>query len=149
MSVRISNSKNMACATFALSRSFRSLTPTRPALRMTGGGHLVPGNLLSLSPRRGARPPLSCFSMVRWWSLAFGIACLLLVIFLAATYTGVPLLTDPGPAMRAARPIAAFAGVLLLIADVFLPVRDPIMVANGVCSACGGTLLSWCAVGAR
>ena len=82
--------------------------------------------------------------MVRWWSLAFGIACLLLVIFLAATYTGVPLLTDPGPAMRAARPIAAIAGVLLLITDVFLPVPSiPIMVANGVLfGVVGGTLLS-------
>ncbi len=82
--------------------------------------------------------------MVRWWSLAFGIALLLLVMFLAATYTEVPLLSDPGPAMRAARPVAAVAGVLLLMADVFLPVPSSlIMVANGALfGIVGGTLLS-------
>lgn len=90
-------------------------------------------------------PPIAIMlAMVRWWSLALGIACLLLVIFLAATHSGVPLLNDPTAAMRAARPIAAIVGVLLLIADVFLPVPSiPIMVANGALfGTVAGTLLS-------
>lgn len=71
-------------------------------------------------------------SMVRWWSLAFGLACVLLVMFWAATASGFSLLEDPTPLMRAARPVAALAGILLLIADVFLPIPSiPIMVANG------------------
>ncbi|HEV7239746.1 MAG TPA: TonB-dependent receptor [Thermoanaerobaculia bacterium] len=82
--------------------------------------------------------------MLRWWSLAAGIACVLLLTFAAVTISGVPLLEDPTPAMRAARPLAALAGVLLLIADVLLPVpSSPIMVANGALfGTAGGTLLS-------
>ena len=82
--------------------------------------------------------------MLRWWSLAAGIACVLLLTFAAVTISGVPLLEDPAPMMRAARPLAAIFGVLLLIADVFLPVpSSPIMVANGALfGIAGGTLLS-------
>jgi uncharacterized membrane protein YdjX (TVP38/TMEM64 family) len=82
--------------------------------------------------------------MRRWWSLVIGIVCLILLVFFAANAAGVPLLTDPMPIMRAARPLAAVAGVVLLIADVFLPVPSiPIMVANGALfGVLGGTLLS-------
>ena len=82
--------------------------------------------------------------MKRWWSLAAAIACVLLLAFAAAAIGGVPLLEDPSPVMRAARPAAAIAGVLLLIADVLLPVpSSPIMVANGALfGIAGGTLLS-------
>jgi uncharacterized membrane protein YdjX (TVP38/TMEM64 family) len=82
--------------------------------------------------------------MRRWWSLALGIACVLLVMFFAATASGIPFLNDPTPAMRAARPLAAIAGVLLLLADVFLPVPSiAVMVANGALfGTVGGTLLS-------
>lgn len=82
--------------------------------------------------------------MRRWWSLAAAIACILLLSFAAVTISGVPLLDDPSPVMRAARPIAAVAGVVLLIADVLLPVpSSPIMVANGALfGMAGGTLLS-------
>jgi outer membrane cobalamin receptor/uncharacterized membrane protein YdjX (TVP38/TMEM64 family) len=82
--------------------------------------------------------------MIRWWSLAVAIACVLLLTFAAATLGGVPLLEDPAPLMRAARPVAAVAGVLLLIADVLLPVpSSPIMVANGALfGIVAGTLLS-------
>ena len=82
--------------------------------------------------------------MRRWWTLAAGVACVLLLTFAAVTMSGLPLLEDPSPVMRAARPIAAIAGVLLLIADVLLPVpSSPIMVANGALfGIAGGTLLS-------
>lgn len=82
--------------------------------------------------------------MRRWWFLAFGIACLILLIFVIATASDVPLLSDPKPLMQAAKPAAAIAGVALLIADVFLPVPSiPIMVANGALfGTWTGTLLS-------
>jgi len=83
-------------------------------------------------------------AMVRWWSLAAGIAVFLLLTFFAANASGVAVLEDPTPLMRAARPVAAAIGVLLLIADVFLPVPSIlIMVANGALfGVVGGTLLS-------
>lgn len=82
--------------------------------------------------------------MKRWWTLAAGIASALLLTFAVVTMSGLPLLDDPSPVTRAARPIAAIAGVLLLIADVLLPVpSSPIMVANGALfGIAGGTLLS-------
>lgn len=82
--------------------------------------------------------------MLRWWSLAFGIAIVFLLMFFAATASGIDLFSDPLPAMRAAKPIAALAGVLFLIADVFLPVPSIlVMVANGALfGTVGGTLLS-------
>jgi uncharacterized membrane protein YdjX (TVP38/TMEM64 family) len=82
--------------------------------------------------------------LVRWWSLFFAIAAALLLIFFAATGSGIALLTDPAKAMGGVRPVAAIAGVLLLVADVFLPVPSSlIMVANGAMFGLGiGTALS-------
>jgi len=82
--------------------------------------------------------------MLRWWSLAFGIACVLLLMFLAAHASGIALLSDPTPVLHGARPVAAVAGVLLLVADVFLPVPSIlVMVAHGALfGVAGGTLLS-------
>lgn len=82
--------------------------------------------------------------MLRWWSLALGIAAVVLLMFFAANASGISLFTDPTPLMKAARPAAAIAGVLLLIADVFLPVPSiVIMVANGALfGTVAGTLLS-------
>lgn len=82
--------------------------------------------------------------MLRWWSLALAIACLLLLMFFAANAIGIALLSDPTSAMRVARPLAAIVGVLLLVADVFLPVPSIlVMVANGALfGAVAGTLLS-------
>ncbi len=82
--------------------------------------------------------------MLRWWSLALAIACLSLLMFFAANASGIALLSDPTSAMRVARPLAAIVGVLLLVADVFLPVPSIlVMVANGAMfGAVAGTLLS-------
>ena len=45
---------------------------------------------------------------------------------------GVPLLTDPMPALKAAGPLAGVIGVALLIADVVLPVPSSlVMIAHG------------------
>jgi uncharacterized membrane protein YdjX (TVP38/TMEM64 family) len=82
--------------------------------------------------------------MLRWWSLAGAIAAVILLSFLAANASGVALFDDPSSAMGATRPVAAVAGIVLLIADVFLPVPSIlIMIANGALfGVVGGTLLS-------
>lgn len=82
--------------------------------------------------------------LVRWWSLFFGIAATLLIVFFAVSAADISLLTDPTGVMRGSHPIAAVAGVLLLIADVFLPVPSSlIMVAHGALFGIAtGTLLS-------
>jgi uncharacterized membrane protein YdjX (TVP38/TMEM64 family) len=81
--------------------------------------------------------------LVRWWSLAFGIACTMLIVFFIVTAAGVSVLNDPASVMRPG-PMAAVAGVLLLIADVFLPVPSSlVMVAHGALfGMVTGTLLS-------
>ncbi len=55
--------------------------------------------------------------MLRWWSLAGAIACLVVLTFLAANASGFELLNDPTPLMRAGLLVAAVSGVLLLVAD--------------------------------
>ncbi len=55
-----------------------------------------------------------------------------LLLFGLAEWAAVPLLTDPLPAMRGAGLAAAFVGLGLLTADVFLPVPSSVvMVAHG------------------
>jgi uncharacterized membrane protein YdjX (TVP38/TMEM64 family) len=82
--------------------------------------------------------------MRRWWTLAFGIAFVILLMFFAANATGIAFFNDPTRVMSAARPVAAIAGILLLIADVFLPIPSIlIMVANGALfGVAGGAILS-------
>jgi uncharacterized membrane protein YdjX (TVP38/TMEM64 family) len=81
--------------------------------------------------------------MLRWWSLAFGIACTMLLAFFIVSAAGIAVLDDPSSVMRPG-PMAAVAGVLLLIADVFLPVPSSlVMVAHGALfGVVTGTLLS-------
>jgi len=65
-----------------------------------------------------------------WITLA--LAGTFLAGFGIAEALGVPLLTDPMPALRAAGPLAGAIGVGLLIADVVLPVPSSvIMIAHG------------------
>jgi uncharacterized membrane protein YdjX (TVP38/TMEM64 family) len=82
--------------------------------------------------------------MRRWWMLAFVIAVTLLVMFFAASSSGIALFEDPTPLLRGARPLAAVIGVLLLVADVFLPVPSSlVMLAHGTLfGVAGGTALS-------
>jgi uncharacterized membrane protein YdjX (TVP38/TMEM64 family) len=82
--------------------------------------------------------------MRRWWSLAVVIAVTLLVMFVAASSAGIAILDDPTPLLRGGRPLAGFIGVLLLVADVFLPIPSSlVMLAHGTLfGVAGGTLLS-------
>lgn len=67
---------------------------------------------------------------IRWWSLAFGIAVSMLLVFFIATGTGLAI--EDTSLLRNAGPYAAVAGFLLLVADVFLPVPSSlVMVAHG------------------
>jgi uncharacterized membrane protein YdjX (TVP38/TMEM64 family) len=82
--------------------------------------------------------------LLRWWSLAFAIASTLLLTFFLFSAAGIAFLADPTVAMHGSRPIAAVIGVLLLIADVLLPIPSSlVMVANGALFGIGGgTVLS-------
>lgn len=86
--------------------------------------------------------------MLRWWSLAVTIALFLLLMFFAASAAGIAVLHDPTPllrgALRGTLPAAAVIGVLLLVADVFLPVPSSlVMVAHGALfGVLGGAVLS-------
>src|SRR3954468_1108695 len=74
-----------------------------------------------------AAPPMRRYL---WISLA--LAGTFLAGFGIAEALGIPLLTDPMPALRAAGPLAGAIGVGLLIADVVLPVPSSvIMIAHG------------------
>jgi uncharacterized membrane protein YdjX (TVP38/TMEM64 family) len=71
-------------------------------------------------------------------------AGIFLACFGIAEALGVPLLTDPMPALKAAGPLAGVIGVALLIADVVLPVPSSlVMIAHGALFGVWiGTLLS-------
>ena len=82
--------------------------------------------------------------MRRWLLLALSIAVVLLVMFGVAMASGVSLFEDPTPLLRGGKVLAGIAGVLLLVADVFLPVPSSlVMVAHGALFGMTvGTILS-------
>ena len=70
--------------------------------------------------------------MRRYLWIALALGGTFLAGFGIAEALGVPLLTDPMPALRAAGPLAGVIGVGLLVADVVLPVPSSvIMIAHG------------------
>lgn len=70
--------------------------------------------------------------MRRYLWITLALAGTFMAGFAIAEALGVPLLTDPMPALRAAGPLAGVIGVSLLIADVVLPVPSSvIMIAHG------------------
>jgi uncharacterized membrane protein YdjX (TVP38/TMEM64 family) len=75
---------------------------------------------------------------------AAAIAAGLFFLFLLAHALDLPLLSDETPALGEAGPVAAIAGVALLIADVVLPVPSSgVMLANGALfGAMAGAALS-------
>lgn len=80
--------------------------------------------------------------MKRWWSLAGLIALSMLLLFFIANATGLAI--ENPDLLRKAGPYAALAGVLLLVADVFLPVPSSlVMIAHGTLfGVVRGSLLS-------
>lgn len=68
----------------------------------------------------------------------------MLVLFFAVSGTNIGVLNDPAHAMSGARPWAAVIGVVLLMADVFLPIPSSlVMVAHGaIFGGVTGTVLS-------
>jgi uncharacterized membrane protein YdjX (TVP38/TMEM64 family) len=82
--------------------------------------------------------------MKRFWLLTGAMMLLFLVLFGIAEWLHVPILTDPGPLLAKTGWIAAAGGVLLLIADVLLPVpASLVMILHGALfGVVGGTLLS-------
>lgn len=82
--------------------------------------------------------------MRRWLTFAAMVALLLLLLFAIASASDLPVLDDPTPLLRGGRIAAAVAGVLLLVADVVLPVPSSlVMAAHGALFGTGtGALLS-------
>ncbi|WP_219417397.1 TVP38/TMEM64 family protein [Pseudonocardia nigra] len=80
----------------------------------------------------------------RYLLVLLAVLVILLLAFLAAEALGVPLLTDPTPAMSAATPAAAAVGVGLLLVDVLLPVpASAVMIGHGLLfGAVAGAALS-------
>lgn len=76
--------------------------------------------------------------------LAGGVLVFFLVTFLIAEAAGIPLLEDPMPLLERGGWVAGAVGVMLLTADVLLPVpSNVVMVANGALFGIWvGTLLS-------
>jgi uncharacterized membrane protein YdjX (TVP38/TMEM64 family) len=67
-----------------------------------------------------------------YWLVPTVLAAAALLLFAVVEAAGVPLLTDPVPAMREAGALAAVIGVGLLVADVALPAPSSlVMVAHG------------------
>jgi uncharacterized membrane protein YdjX (TVP38/TMEM64 family) len=68
----------------------------------------------------------------RYWIAVSVISLLFLILFGVAEIAEVPLLTDPSVLLKSGGILPAVIGVLLLIADVWLPVPSSvIMTANG------------------
>lgn len=82
--------------------------------------------------------------MRRYWTVVGLMLAVLLGLFGAAEVLDVPLLTDPSPWLNDRGPLAALAGVGLLVVDVLLPVPSSlVMVANGaIFGVVAGTALS-------
>ncbi len=82
--------------------------------------------------------------MRRYWTVAGRMLAVLLGLFGAAEALDVPLLTDPSPWLDDRGPLAALAGVGLLVVDILLPVPSSlVMVANGaIFGVVAGTTLS-------
>jgi uncharacterized membrane protein YdjX (TVP38/TMEM64 family) len=82
--------------------------------------------------------------MKRFWLLTGSMMVLFLVLFGIAEWLHVPILTDPGPLLSRGGWLAAAGGVLLLIADVVLPVpASLVMILHGALfGVVAGTLLS-------
>lgn len=82
--------------------------------------------------------------MRRYWTVVGVMLLTLLAVFGTVEALGVRLLTDPSPWLDQRGPLAALAGVGLLVVDVLLPVPSSlVMVANGaIFGVVAGTALS-------
>lgn len=71
-----------------------------------------------------------------------GLVAVLLVVFAAVEWAGVPLLVDPSSTLRTASGVAALVGVGLLVVDAVVPVPSSVvMVALGATFGLGGGML--------
>ncbi len=96
-------------------------------------------SMLPASPPPPAGAPLR-----RYWLVTLALLILLLALFAVVEWRDVRLLQDPSHLLAAGGPWAAVLSVLLLVADVFLPVPSSVlMIGNGALfGVLSGTLLS-------
>lgn len=70
--------------------------------------------------------------MKRYWTVFGAMIVFFLLLFLLVEWLQIPLLTDPSPWLGHGGAMAALVGVVLLIADVILPVPSSlVMIAHG------------------
>lgn len=95
-------------------------------------------------PRKVVEDGRPASRRLRAWTVVGGLVAVLLVVFVAVEWAGVPLLVDPRASLRTVSVLAAVIGVGLLVADAVLPVPSSVvMVALGATfGAAVGTLLS-------
>jgi uncharacterized membrane protein YdjX (TVP38/TMEM64 family) len=82
--------------------------------------------------------------MKRYWILTASMMAVFLGLFLVVEALRIPILTDPDPWLSRGGPIAALAGIGLLVGDIVLPVPATlVMIAHGALfGIAGGTLVS-------
>jgi uncharacterized membrane protein YdjX (TVP38/TMEM64 family) len=73
---------------------------------------------------------LRAFALNRYWMIAGVILALFLTTYLLVEAVGVEVLTDPRPTLDRAGPIAALLGILLLVADQFVPVPSSLVMTS-------------------
>ena len=88
--------------------------------------------------------PVQFLKLRRYWITVFLISSFFLLLFGVAEICKVPLLTDPSAWLKSRGILPAIIGVLLLVADIWLPVPSSIiMTANGrLFGVLLGTMLS-------
>lgn len=95
---------------------------------------------------KNAAPKFSAqfLSLRRYWMSVFVISSFFLLLFGVAEICKIPLLSDPSAWLKSPGTLPAVIGVLLLVADIWLPVPSSIiMTANGTLfGVVLGTMLS-------
>ena len=113
-----------------------------PAIMHTD--YLIPGQTEAGMKKIAPKSPIQFLKLRRYWITVLVISSSFLLLFGVAEIYKVPLLTDPSGWLNSGGVLPAVIGVLLLVADIWLPVPSSIiMTANGALFGVFiGTLLS-------
>lgn len=94
--------------------------------------YLIPEQTEAGMKKTAPKSPIQFLKLRRYWITLLGISFFFLLLFGVAEIYKVPLLTDPSEWLNTKGVLPATLGVLLLVADIWLPVPSSIiMTANG------------------